>query len=367
MTPYDHEGVALDLCQRCHGLWLDAGELRKLEDTSIETVPLAGVRSAVAGQEVGALCPKCGAALTPSRVLDAGDLVIDECGRCRGVFLDAGELKHIRILKARRMRESAAKDAELLQKIQSEQESKREWLERERERGRAPLEIESSWASRTNLLVFLLGLPSEEDNTLKHVPYAVYWTMLVLIGVWLWQVFAAPVEVWHSLATVPNEILAGERLYTLVTAMFVHGGWLHVLGNLYFLWLFGDNVEDRMGSLWFVAWYLWWGLTSGMVSVLLSDPESRALPHLGASGAIAGAMGAYLVLFPRARIVTRLFGFLFWGAVIKLPAWSYLAFWIAWQLFAVTMRLGAVDWWAHIAGFGSGVAVALLYRRSADS
>jgi membrane associated rhomboid family serine protease/Zn-finger nucleic acid-binding protein len=362
MSVYDHQGVALDLCARCHGLWFDAGELGKLEDTPLETTAL---ETSAAPGEGGVICPRCQAPLTASRVIGGGDLVIDECGRCRGVFLDAGELRRIQMLRSRRLRANAERDAALLRHIQEEEQGKREWLERERPR--TAVEVENAWSSGKNMLVFLLGLPVEEDNAVSRVPYTVYWTMLAIVGVWLWQAFVAPVAVWRSLAMVPDQILAGEQLYTLATSMFLHGGWVHVLGNLYFLWLFGDNVEDRMGSLWFLLWYLWWGLTAGMVSALFSTGEARSVPHLGASGAIAGAMGAYLVLFPRARIVTRLFGFFVWGAVIKLPAWSYLAFWIGWQFLAVALNLSAVDWWAHIAGFVAGVAVGFLYRRSAQA
>jgi membrane associated rhomboid family serine protease len=197
------------------------------------------------------------------------------------------------------------------------------------------------------------------------VPYAVYGLIFAILGVWLWQVFVASVDGWRSLAMVPDVVLAGERRYTLITCMFIHAGWLHVLGNLYFLWTFGDNVEDRVGSLPFLGWYLLWGLSSSIASSLLASPEASASPHLGASGAIAGAMGAYMVLFPRSRILVRLFGFLTWGVVIKLPAWWYLGFWITLQFFAVMRNMPTVDWWAHIAGFSAGATVGALYRRFA--
>jgi membrane associated rhomboid family serine protease len=150
---------------------------------------------------------------------------------------------------------------------------------------------------------------------------------------------------------------------TLLTACFLHGSWLHVIGNLYFFMVFADNVEDRVGHLPFVGWYLLWGVTSVMISVAMCAPAERGFPELGASGAISGAMGAYVVLFPRNRIVARLFGFLAWGVVIKLPAWTYLGFWMGLQFFYAARGEPGVAWWAHIGGFAVGALVGAAYRR----
>jgi membrane associated rhomboid family serine protease/Zn-finger nucleic acid-binding protein len=357
MTPYEHEGVTLDLCQKCRGLWFDTGELRKVENIALELVPVPS-GPAAARVNVGRVCPRCAVPLSQAVVRDATDLVLDECGRCMGLFLDAGELRRIQFLKAQRIRKVAAKDAELLRDIEVAEEKKRQWLSTPAR----TVDVESPYESNRNLLTFLLGIPTEESNDLQRVPYAVYGLMLAIVGVFLWQVFVAPVEAWRGLMLVPADILAGRHFNRLITSMFLHGGWLHLVGNLYFLWTFGDNVEDRVGSISFLAWYLAWGLASGIASAVLATPDARDIPHLGASGAIAGALGAYVVLFPRNRIAVRLWGFLAWGAIIKLPAWCYLGFWVAWQFFAVSLDLPAVDWWAHIAGFAAGGAVGLLYR-----
>jgi membrane associated rhomboid family serine protease len=144
--------------------------------------------------------------------------------------------------------------------------------------------------------------------------------------------------------------------------MFLHGGWSHIIFNMWALWIFGDNVEDRMGPLRFTLFYLTCGLIAGVVHVL-TNPEST-VPTVGASGAIAGVLGAYFLLFPQARLVV-LVPILFIPLFFELPAVLYLLFWALMQLFSGTLALagptdvGGVAWWAHVGGFSAGL---LLHR-----
>jgi len=151
---------------------------------------------------------------------------------------------------------------------------------------------------------------------------------------------------------------------TLFTHMFLHGGWVHFLSNVWILFIFGDNVEDRMGHGRYLLFYLLSGLVSGLMQSLVS-PASQ-IPAVGASGAIAGILGAYFILFPGARVVTLIPIFLFpW--FVEIPALFYLGFWFISQLFSglatlsvpETASMGGIAWWAHIGGFGFGV---LFYR-----
>ena len=152
--------------------------------------------------------------------------------------------------------------------------------------------------------------------------------------------------------------------WPFLTSMFLHGGWLHVLSNLWTLWIFGDNVEDRMGPTRFLFFYLACGLAAGLVH-FLTNPGST-LPTIGASGAIAGVMGAYFVLFPRARVVA-VFPILFWPVFLELPAVLYLGFWFMLQFFSGTLALsasqdaGGIAWWAHIGGFLTGIVLLSLF------
>src|ERR1700738_2999141 len=145
--------------------------------------------------------------------------------------------------------------------------------------------------------------------------------------------------------------------WPLLTHQFLHGGWVHIIGNMWTLWIFGDNVEDRMGPLRFLFFYLTCGLVAA-VTEMITQPES-AVPTVGASGAIAGVLGAYLLLFPTARLVV-LFPVLFLPFFFQLPAVLYLGAWFVIQLFSGALALaspahvGGIAWWAHVGGFPGG-------------
>jgi membrane associated rhomboid family serine protease len=148
------------------------------------------------------------------------------------------------------------------------------------------------------------------------------------------------------------------------TSMFVHANVLHVVGNMWFLWIFGDNVEDRLGHVRFIVFYLLCGFVAIIVQAVWS-PYSF-LPTVGASGAIAGVMGAYLVLYPRSRVLTMIFPFIFW--IIEVPAVFFLGYWFVLQLLSVgvmadTASAGGTAFWAHIAGFLTGVLMVFVFRR----
>jgi membrane associated rhomboid family serine protease len=157
--------------------------------------------------------------------------------------------------------------------------------------------------------------------------------------------------------------LGGLTWPTMITSMFLHGGWLHLVGNLWFLWIFGNNVEDSMGHGRFMVFYLLTGLVATGAHIA-SDPSST-LPMVGASGAISAIMGAYLVLYPKARVHT-LFIIIIFIRVFPLPAWYFLLFWfslqVAFSRLLMTGGGGGVAFWAHIGGFVAGVALVKLFQ-----
>lgn len=161
---------------------------------------------------------------------------------------------------------------------------------------------------------------------------------------------------------LPPCMFGGLTLEAILTSMFLHGGWLHLLGNMWFLWLFGNNIEDSMGHLRFLLFYLIAGVIATVAHVL-SAPASP-IPTVGASGAISGAMGAYLILYPRVRVYT-LFFFVIFVRIIPIPAWFILLYWFALQLLSgySTPAAGAgVAFWAHVGGFVTGVALVKLFE-----
>jgi membrane associated rhomboid family serine protease len=172
-----------------------------------------------------------------------------------------------------------------------------------------------------------------------------------------------------SFGMIPYFVLHGEKLYTLFTSMFLHADIWHLGGNMLFLYVFGDNVEDTFGHARYLVFYLISGLAADFMFIgaqlLSTDPTALLVPTIGASGAIAGVLGAYLILYPRARILTLIFvGFIF---IVPLPAILFLGFWFVYQLLYGMLALGVeaatgIAYWAHIGGFVAGIVFGLVWR-----
>jgi len=169
---------------------------------------------------------------------------------------------------------------------------------------------------------------------------------------------------------VPARLFAGDAgaVPTLITSQFLHGGWFHLISNMWALWIFGDNVEDRMGHLRYLVFYLVAGVVAGLAQAFVNP--GATVPMVGASGALSGVLGAYLVLFPGARVITLVpLFFLPW--FVEVPAVLYLALWFFSQVFNGLFSLavpvtayGGVAWWAHIGGFVAGVLLVPFFARA---
>jgi membrane associated rhomboid family serine protease len=168
---------------------------------------------------------------------------------------------------------------------------------------------------------------------------------------------------------IPNEVLRGQRLYTLFTSMFLHADLLHLGGNMLFLYVFGDNVEDAFGHGRYLVFYLLSGIAANVTFIwaqlLSGDLKGLLIPAIGASGAIAGVLGAYLILYPKARILTLVF--IGWIYILPLPAVLFLGFWFVYQLLYGMLTLGVeavtgIAYWAHIGGFVAGIFFGLVWR-----
>ncbi len=169
----------------------------------------------------------------------------------------------------------------------------------------------------------------------------------------------------QTYGAIPAEISRGIDLGTMFSSMFLHGSWLHLIGNMIYLWIFADNIEAIVGNFRFLFFYLAGGLVAGLMQVVIS-PDS-GIPCVGASGAIAAVMGAYIVMFPKSRI--RMF-FLLFFTVFYIPAWIFLGIWFVQQLSSGLGVLGmsaqdsgGIAWWAHIGGFAFGLLSGYYYRQ----
>ncbi|HXF81286.1 MAG TPA: rhomboid family intramembrane serine protease [bacterium] len=217
-------------------------------------------------------------------------------------------------------------------------------------------------------------IPLRDDNPSSSPPIVTYLLILANVLVFLYMSTLGSevalerfVLAWGA---VPGEITGhlpadpAAEYPTLLTSMFLHGGWGHLLGNMLYLWIFGDNVEDLMGHGGFLLFYLLAGLAA-VGAHILANPAS-AIPLVGASGAIAGVLGAYLALFPRARIISLVvFGF-YWRTV-AVPAMLFLPVWFLMQFLQGVATLGAdtagVAWWAHVGGFAAGFVLVRFFAR----
>ncbi|NKX37237.1 rhomboid family intramembrane serine protease [Rhodobacteraceae bacterium R_SAG4] len=202
--------------------------------------------------------------------------------------------------------------------------------------------------------------PLRDHNPSGRTPYVVYLLMAANILGYLWYStsFHRSMALFYAtFAAVPREIMMGDAPFTLLTSMFIHGGIMHLAGNMLFLWIFGDNMEDEMGHLPFLLFYLVSGVGATLVHVM-SAPMSN-VPLVGASGAIAGVMGGYLLMFPKARVDILIILIIFFR-IIPIPAFIMLGLWLAMQFFGglnADPNLGGVAYWAHAGGFFIGLAL----------
>jgi membrane associated rhomboid family serine protease len=231
--------------------------------------------------------------------------------------------------------------------------------------------------------------PYHDENATQRTPYITLSLIALNVAAWLLvQGAGGTIALARSVCEfglIPGELTAsvspgtrfpmgeglvcltdpGRQVANVFTSMFMHGSWMHLLGNMWFLWLFGNNIEDSMSRPRFIAFYLLSGIGAALAQVW-ADPASN-VPMVGASGAISGVMGAYLVLFPRVRVFTLVPLGVFITS-IALPAWMMLIYWAVLQFFGgvtsiVAEQSGGVAFWAHLGGFLAGVVLVKLFEK----
>src|SRR5438067_3507572 len=208
-------------------------------------------------------------------------------------------------------------------------------------------------------------IPLRDIIPSRTVPYITITIIALNALAWLFEVSLSP-EVLEQFLRIYGVVPADFTAPTLITSMFLHGSWMHVIGNMWYLWIFGDNVEDRLGHGRFIAFYVLCGIAAAIGQTVMA-PQSL-LPMVGASGAIAGVMGAYFVLYPRSRVLTLIPLFIF-IRIVELPAIVLLGFWFLMQLFSAgaiattaNSANGGVAFMAHVAGFLAGVIAVFVLR-----
>jgi membrane associated rhomboid family serine protease len=220
-------------------------------------------------------------------------------------------------------------------------------------------------------------IPLHDDNPTTIQPVVTIGLIVAASAVFLWQLTLQAneeIRYVYALGVIPATLLGGEQLppdiyvvpswLTVLTSMFLHGGWLHLIGNMLYLWIFGNNIEDALGHVGFTLFYVVCGAAAALTQSAF-DPGST-VPMIGASGAIAGVLGAYAVLFPRAHVLV-LVPLGFFTQMMRLPAMLVLGFWFVLQFIQGGLITpsgeGGVAYWAHIGGFVAGVVLIFLFPR----
>lgn len=220
-------------------------------------------------------------------------------------------------------------------------------------------------------------IPLKDENPTRTLSFVTIIIIIINILVFIYELKlgSALEDKIIQFAVIPSDIVhlkSPAVLLTLITSLFFHAGFAHLIGNMLYLWVFGNNIEDRLGHTRFIFFYLFCGIVATFGQIL-ADLNSE-LPLLGASGAISGILGAYLVLYPRAKILVLVPLFYLWR-IIKVPAMLFLGFWIIFQFFygATSFALmnqshqGGIAWFAHIAGFFAGILfLSLLLKRKKE-
>ncbi len=213
--------------------------------------------------------------------------------------------------------------------------------------------------------------PIHDDTQRLHGrPYVNYGLIFINVVVFIWELsftsnFTDPIatqELFYTYGSIPSFVLSGD-VVSIITSMFMHGGIAHIAGNMVFLFVFGDNIEDKFGHVKYLLIYLLWGILAAYAHSLVATDNTNALiPAVGASGAISGVLGAYLVMFPRAKIFTVVFAFFI--TTIRIPAIAFLPIWFIMQLVFgfIFPQSGGVAYFAHIGGFVAGLGTAYVWK-----
>ncbi len=205
--------------------------------------------------------------------------------------------------------------------------------------------------------------PIKDTIPHRYTPFVVYFLIAINVFVFIIELslpYPQRQLFFYTFGLVPLKITQnGWDFYSLFTNMFLHGGWFHIISNMWALWIFGDNVEDRMGHFRFFIFYILCGLAANIVHYYFN--QFAPVPVIGASGAIAGVMGAYMIMFPTSRIIT-LIPIFFIPFFFEIPAVIFLFFWFMSQVISGTFtklfmppNVGGIAWWAHIGGFVTGM------------
>ena len=345
LSPVREGGDTLGICSRCRGLLVHIRYLQK----ELHAEPASFLRPLRSrGRSVE--CSRCHRGMLPHETVGGSPIVIDYCAGCSLFWLDRAELPALRMIASRLGGSPVV--------VRDVPEDDPEGPDPEDFAMPKSLAIGVNDGSMGEFFFALLsGIPVERWVAAARTPLWTYGLIAVNVAVmvWVWATGADIAALALRFGAIPRELIAGADLATTLSYPFLHADVFHLAGNIYFLWVFGDNVEDAFGRLAFPLFYVVAG-TGAIFAQALAYP-SAGIPVIGASGAVSGLMGAYLVLYPAARMRVRVF----WN-VLELPCAFYILFWVGLQLLLMVFGIPGVAFVAHLGGAAVGVAAGFMYR-----
>ncbi len=324
------EGHRVKICPRCAGLWMRP---KSWDEEKLGARPQHGASSKERAPDVHSAgrslltCPNCLAALTTLHIggspnANAAPVEIDQCDSCGGIWFDHGEWDEVAALRS----------------LQAEQKK---------------LDRPTTWSEWS--LQFFLGLPVEFNVAPRHFPLITVGIIAACLLVFIIELIVGEETAANWAGFVPNQLFTLSGMATLFTCLFLHGGFLHLLGNMYLFYILGDNVEDALRRARYLIFYLVCGVVASLAYAMPNFDSDT--PLVGASGAIAGVAAAYLLLYPRAQLTFML---IFWQFKVPAPVW--LGFWFVIQaafafLDVTGIHQSEVAFVAHVGGFMAGLAI----------
>ena len=355
MVAIGYNGSEIDHCHRCGGVLVEPGEGEAHFSEWAEPSSWMGQLAQQTTQQ-WARCPVDGGKMVGYRVPYAlREVIIDHCEDCGALWFDAGEAQKLTEIVKAAERDGYFDSAAGAKRTDAVDIVHSNTLAAEQDRMPKP-------GVSTYVFQLFTGMPVEVWNPVhgKPVIVPILTALIVLIFgaemAYLLSVSEPERDAFMRMwGLVPELVFQGKNLWTIVTYGFLHGGLLHIAGNAYFLWVFGDNVEDRVGKGPFLLVYgLSLFVAAALQMIYQSDPS---VPLIGASGAIAGLMGAYLMLFPRVKL-WMVFFFIQW----RVPVVVYFGFWLLLQFILGALDVPGVGWWAHAGGFVTGLVLGAFLR-----
>jgi rhomboid family protein len=359
---FKYRGLVVDTCCGCQGIWFDPGEMMEYieflldDDADIPEAKIDLGSEVITEREISEstrTCPHCNATMQKLNYAYDSNIILDKCSICEGLWADGPEIEKLATYikgnpKLDRMGNAIIEEKNKFQRFTD------------------MVELCRSSSSRGKFMAYVylpkIVLPLGDDVKNRTIPGVVITILLLNVMMFIFQPhgFENLYSFFSAFGLVPASVLSGTGYSTFITSMFLHGGIIHLFGNMFFFWIFGDNIEDSLGHLRFLIFYIAVGVLAGAVHVLTNMQSD--IPVIGASGAVSGVMGAYIVMYPHAKV--KVF---FICQIVELPAYVYLGGWIALQILSALLFMSletasGIAWFAHIGGFLSGAILMWLYK-----